>query len=388
MRVKPVLICLLLFGLLACTHESEIPLPQPDDFDLQVSPFLSLDRTAPDYTVQLPAHLLGFSGAQAKPAVAQLGRVLFYDKSLSKDGSISCASCHHQNAGFSDPEKVSTGVYGRLGTRNAMALGSMPWLSGTFVFDSTGKSLLPLFWDHRAGSVAEQSTAAFTNPLEMDLQISEVLEKINQSLFYPWLFQQAFGDTLVTEARVFTALSQFMGSMSSQHTRFDQAMLQAGATDPVADLPGLTPQENEGKTLYRLHCESCHGGLTSPQKVYEANNGLENPYIDKGKGAITNKFYDNGVFRVPMLRNIGKTAPYMHDGRFADLDAVIEHYSSGVVKVFGLHGDLLTYNENTGNYDPRHLNLDPTQKAALKAFLLTLTDEAALSDPRFSDPFK
>jgi cytochrome c peroxidase len=176
--------------------------------------------------------------------------------------------------------------------------------------------------------------------------------------------------------------------MSSANSHFDQAFSEVGTADMEADFPGFTPEENLGKSIYLQHCNLCHGSLNNRQQIFEANNGLENPYVDKGKQAISGLFYEHGVFRVPGLRNIARSAPYMHDGRFGTLLEVVNHYDSGVVRSFGLHGDLLEYNEATGNYDVKRLNLTEAEKNALVAFLHTLTDESFLNDVRFSDPFK
>ena len=394
--MKKTALALALFaGLFACKKDPIVePPPAPDEFDLKVAKHLKINRVAPDYQVSLPGYMSGFyAAAQPQAAKAELGRVIFYDKKLSKDGTVSCATCHRQEHGFAEPLAVSTGVFGQHTKRNSMTLAGTAWFGGYLGLDEVGTATLPMFWDSRAHSVAEQSRGAFTNPVEMGMTMPEVMQQIENQQFYPYLFRQAFGDSVATEARVFTALSQFMSAIGVQNSKFDAGAKQLTADgaglDLATDFPNFSPAENMGKQLYLAHCESCHGSLNSPQHIFEANNGLENPYIDKGKGAVSGLFYENGIFKVPGLRNVAVTAPYMHDGRFANLEAVIEHYNSGVKQVFGLHGDLLQHNPGgSPQYSPKRLQLTQAEKDALKAFLDTLTDAGFATDARFSDPFK
>ncbi len=377
---------------ISCRKEDTPPTPvSPGDvYTETVAKYLKVDRIPPSYKVQLPTYVKGlFPAAQPNAALAQLGRVLFYDKKLSKDGTVSCASCHEQAHGFADPVALSTGVSGLMTSRNSMALGNIQWFGGMLGLDSLGNATLPLFWDSRAHSVADQSRAAFTNTHEMGLTMPEVLAIVQTQPYYPWLFAQATSDTVVTEDHIFTALTHFMGAMSANHSKLDAALALGGAQPDInIDFPNFTAAENNGKQLYLAHCVSCHGSVNSIQKIFEANNGLEKPYIDKGKGAISGKFYENGIFKVPGLRNIELTAPYMHDGRFKTLEAVVEHYNSGVIEVFGLHGDLLTYDPATQDYSAKRLNLTEIEKQALVAFLKTMTDTQLGTDVRFSDPFR
>lgn len=386
------------FGLclfFACNKEPiATPTPEiPDAFAQNVEKYLHINRTAPDYTVSLPAYITGmWPSKQPNAAIAQLGRVIFFDKKLSKDGTISCSSCHLPAHGFADPQALSIGVFGRKTKRNSMALGNTMWFGGQLGIDSAGTALLPLFWDVRAHSVSEQSIAAFTNPVEMDMTMPEIVEIIRQQPYYDWLFEQAWGDTLVNTCRIFTAITHFMNGISAHQSKLDAgiALLNTGGATPdlAVDFSNFTAAENQGKGLYLENCVSCHGSLTGPTEIFEANNGLENPYIDQGKGAISGKFYEIGVFKIPGLRNIELSGPFMHDGRFATLEAVVEHYNSGVKKGFGLHGDLLTFNPANQTYSAKRLNLSSDQKLALVAFLKTLTDPVLATDEKFSDPFK
>ncbi|MEI6411741.1 MAG: cytochrome c peroxidase [Bacteroidota bacterium] len=386
------------FGLclfFACNKEP-IVTPAPvisDEFTQNVEKYLHINRTAPNYSVSLPAYVTGmWPTEQPNAAIAQLGRVIFYDKKLSKDGTVSCGTCHLPQYGFADPQALSSGVFGRKTKRNSMALGNTMWFGGQLGIDSVGTAALPLFWDTRAHTISEQSLGAFTNMLEMDMTMPDIVETIRRQPYYDWLFEQAWGDTLVNNNRIFTALTHFMNGISAHQSKLDAgiALLAPGgnAPDLSADFPNFSAAENQGKALFLENCVSCHGSLISPPNIFEANNGLENPYIDQGKGAISGHFYEVGIFKVPGLRNIELSAPYMHDGRFATLDAVVEHYNSGVKKVFGLHGDLLTYNPIDQTYSPKRLNLSSDQKLALVEFLKTLTDPVLVKDEKFSDPFK
>jgi cytochrome c peroxidase len=388
-RISALLFLVVCVFEMACKKEpvSQIPVSQ-DAFDTLVSPYLSIERTAPSYDVHLPSFLDTLQAFQPEAALAQLGRILFYEKKFSADGSLSCAGCHHQEYAFAEPLATSIGVFGRTNPRNALALGSNPWFAAANEMDADGNVGIPLFWDHRALNVTDQSIAALTNEQEMDVSMEAVLAVVEGEPYYQWLIEQAYGDGQVSEERIFKALTHFMGSMSSANSHFDQAFSEVGTADMEADFPGFTAEENLGKSIYLQHCNLCHGSLNNRQQIFEANNGLENPYVDKGKQAISGLFYEHGVFRVPGLRNIARSAPYMHDGRFGTLLEVVNHYDSGVVRSFGLHGDLLEYNEATGNYDVKRLNLTEAEKNALVAFLHTLTDESFLNDVRFSDPFK
>lgn len=384
---------LILTLVFACKKEPVVTPPAPIDqvFESQVAPYLNISPIPPDYTVTIDA---GYTQGmlptvQADPYKAQLGRVIFYEKHLSDDKQIACASCHRPENAFGDPDAQSTGIYERKTFRNSMPLTNSLWLGALLGFDSTGNVMLPLFWDSRAFSVADQSTQAFTNPTEMGIPIAALSDLVRQKPYYGWLFEKAWGDTAITNERVFVSLSHFLSSIGARNTIFDQAMKEAGGVAALkSNFPSFSTAENRGKELFLEHCESCHGSLTSVQHIFEANNGLESPYIDEGKGAITGNFYERGIFRVPGLRNVAQSAPYMHDGRFATLDEVVEHYNSGVKQVFGLHGDLLTFNPVNQTYSPKRLNLSAEDKQALVQFLHTLTDAGSLNDPRYSNPFK
>jgi cytochrome c peroxidase len=349
------------------------------------------------YTVEIPNHLQN-TGLFARPVdneKAALGRVIFYDKSLSSDGKVSCASCHLQDHGFADPKVLSVGVNDRQSGRNSIALGSVVNFSAYYGEDINGPTAIRFFWDNRAGTVTEQSRGAFTNPDEMNLQMHDVLDIVRSKDYYKPLFQKAFGiddvsPAEINEANLFAAVSDFINSMGSYDSRFDNAADELYKNNDVFgdlistnNLPGLTSEENAGKNLYISKCANCHSVNMGRPVLNYANNGLDLVYSDHGVGAITNNPQERDQFKVPTLRNIEVSAPYMHDGRFATLEEVIDHYSTGIKKSAGLHAFL-----RDGNDKPVAMNFTAVEKKQLIAFLKTVTDHGLKTDERFSDPFK
>ena len=313
-----------------------------------------------------------------------LGRVLFYDKNLSANNTISCASCHEQDAAFSDTRKFSIGLNGEETRRNSMTLiNSRFYENGSF------------FWDERAATLEEQVLLPIQDHIEMGLTLNELETKLSQLDYYEVLFQNAYGSSQVTSNRIALALSQFIRSIVSIDSRFDIGFEAAGFPEDeeqMPDFPNFTAQENMGMDIfYRgrngATCLYCHG---TPQHVNDEakNNGLSLNYTDKGKGEITNNLAHNGLFKVPSLRNITKTAPYMHDGRFATLEEVVNHYSDNVADHPNLNFRLKDSDDPSPNSNVLRLNLTQAEKDALVAFLHTLTDEALLTDEKYSDPFK
>ena len=302
---------------------------------------------------------------------ATLGRVLFYDKALSKNNTISCASCHDQAKSFSDSRKFSVGFEGGLTARNSMSLANAKFYrNGSF------------FWDERASSLEEQVLMPIQDHIEMGLTLSELEVKLSSKRKYKILFRRAFGDTIVTKERVSLALAQFVRSMVSYQSKYDEGLAQTN--DPRRPFANFTNSENRGKQLFfspQTNCAQCH--TTAAFIGDEArNNGLDAVLTDLGVGGITGNNNDIGEFKVPSLRNIEVTAPFMHDGRFTTLEQVIEHYNSGVKNSPNLDNRL-----RQGN-GVRRLNLSNQDKLALKDFLLTLTDRTFLTDEKFSSPFK
>lgn len=340
---------------------------------------LNLPENLEDYTLQLPPHL-GGAHVFIDNHKARLGRVLFYDKNLSSNGQISCASCHKAEKAFADNVAFSQGVATERTSRNSLGLGSFPSFSNHYDNSFNGSRL---FWDERAGSVAEQSEQSLLNPVEMGVgHLSELVDKINQQEYYDVLFSKAFPQNsfMTKEQQILNAIEEFVNSIGCFNTKYD-GELRAGKNDDV-DFPGFSPEENLGKKLFNQHCESCHNLLSGFSEITTANNGLDLEYSDQGVGELTGRPEDMGIFKVPMLRNIELSGPYMHDGRFETLEEVVEHYSTGIKDHPNLHFNLKTVSL------PRNLNFSQTEKQALVAFLKTLTDKESLMDVRFSDPFK
>jgi len=298
----------------------------------------------------------------------QLGRVLFYDKKLSLNNMISCGSCHHQAVGFSDAMASSIGFGGQKTSRNSMAI------CNPIFFNN-------MFWDSRAAGTLDLSTKPVFNHIEMGMENDAMLEqKLSAVSYYPALFLAAFGDSKVTRNRVSMAISHFLSSMITGNAKIDA--VNAGKEQ-------FTALEQMGHDLFfsdRARCSRCHAGdnlsapdlpggaYSAPTVKGTANIGLERQYQDPGK--------ENGNFRIPSLRNIELTGPYMHDGRFANLNQVVDHYSHGIQAHTHLDKNL---KDASGN--PVKLNFTDLEKEALIAFLRTLTDTKFINDPRFSDPF-
>ncbi len=325
-------------------------------------------------------------------AGAALGRVLFYDKQLSRNNTIACASCHHQRHGFSDPRQFSVGFEGGHTGRNAMGLANLRYthLKG----EGPG-----FFWDERAPTLEAQALMPIQDKIEMGMELPKLEAKLQRLPYYPPLFRAAFGSAEITSERIAKAVVQFMRALSSFDSKFDRAATNGGEGGYSKDFDAFTREENLGKSLFidgvggvaEIGCAHCHLPPTfgMPKSF---NNGLDVDYVDHGLGARDVPSNDpftptnDGKFKAPSLRNIALTAPYMHDGRFETLEQVIEHYSSGVHPHPNL-GLAFSDFEPTSNAATSGFRLTAVQKSALVAFLKTLTDEEFISDPRFSDPF-
>lgn len=305
-----------------------------------------------------------------------LGRVLFYDPKLSANDKVSCASCHSQNKAFSDNVAFSEGFEGELTERNSIALASTPSFGSTYNGGSQGfnQPSDPLFWDGRAHSVADQTKETLANPIEMGSDdLNKLAQKLLETEYYPILFRKAFGSEEVAGHHILEALEAFMSSLVSKDSKFDKALENTGFA--FGDFNDFTSTENLGKRLYLDNCANCHGAEAKATNLQFANNGLDEVSVDKG-------FEDSERFKVPLLRNVELTAPYMHDGRFATLEAVIEHYSNGIQQNEILH-HLLTDDQGRA----KKFNFSRVEKVALVEFLKTLTDHEIAKVERFSDPF-
>jgi cytochrome c peroxidase len=291
-------------------------------------------------------------------AGATLGRVLFYDKRLSHDNAGSCASCHKQANGFSDSTQFSTGINGQQTTRHSMALAN-----GAFYVNGAA------FWDERAGSLEEQALIPIESPKEMGSTLSEVVAKLNQTTFYPVLFQAAFGTPDATPERIGKAIAQFERAMVSYQSKYDTAFPPGSEQGNFGNV--FTADELAGALLFHGagRCSGCHTTHAHVgQQVF--NIGLDANIVDEGAG--------EGRFKTPSLRNIAVRGRFMHDGRFSTLQQVVEFYNSGVQDNPALDESLR---------DPLQLNLTPQQIQQLVAYLNTLTDNAFLTSSLFSDPF-
>ncbi len=311
---------------------------------------------------------------------ATLGRVLFYDKNLSINRTIACASCHQQEYGFSDPAVFSEGFDGGLTVRHSMGLANAGYYSrGRF------------FWDERAATLEEQVLMPIQDPVEMGMSLNDVVARIAAEEFYPPLFQDAFGSTEVSSDKISRALAQFVRSMVSYQAKYDigRGMVQS----PYDDFPNYTQSENTGKRLFitpvplgGLGCTDCHSTegfvniISGP-----TSNGLDSiqDASDFGYYAVEQNPSNMNTFKVPSLKNVAIRPPYMHDGRFSTLEEVIEHYDSGIN-----YHPAIPFTLIDSDNQPIAMGLRDDEKLALIDFLHTLTDEPMLVDEKFSDPFK
>ncbi|MCO6479205.1 MAG: c-type cytochrome [Phaeodactylibacter sp.] len=394
MKTRTILALLLMLSisLASCVKDTvDVSYTTYSDEEYQaISAVLNLPNDRVDYEVKLPQHMLelGMAPPAINNAKATLGRVLFYDNKLSRNQKVNCSSCHHQELAFSDNKAFSEGFNGELTPRNSLALGSVANFKSSYE-GGGGNGIEPFsqpqffFWDERAHSIAEQSAMTIQDDIEMGMNLHELSGRLAQEPHYRVLFSKAYNTEAVQPNMITDALQEFINSIVSTRTRFDEG-LAAAKGDANRPFSNFTQQENLGKMLFIHNCSSCHGAnmSISPEKL--ANNGLDVEYADKGVGAITGNPADNGKFKVPFLRNIALTGPYMHDGRFATLEEVVEHYNSGLQMHPNLDHRL---RENHSN-NPKRLNLTNEEKAALVAFLKTLTDEELVTASRFEDPFK
>jgi cytochrome c peroxidase len=308
----------------------------------------------------------------------KLGRMLFYEKALSKDGSMACASCHLQEDGFSDSNQFSEGVDGLFGARQAMAVVNLAWNENGF------------FWDGRAELLRHQSVLPIQDPLEMNESLENVIAKLNEKELY--LFQKtyrsqfirAFEDGAINELNISLALEAFMMSIVSDDSKYDRYL---------AGTATLTESEERGRVLFfseyneffpetsGADCAHCHSGTNFENDLY-MNNGLdaEVDFTDLGRYDVTENDADKAKFKVTSLRNIAVSGPYMHDGRFNTLEEVVNHYN-GELNASATLDPALASTMGTG------LMLDAGEIADLIAFLHTLTDERYLNNPDYKTPF-
>ena len=313
----------------------------------------------------------------------ELGRMLFYETSLSRDSSISCASCHQQSRAFTDGHKVAVGIRGQKMDRNTMSLVNMLWATSH------------KFWDGRAANLEEQALIPIQNVKEMDLEISEMLRRLNNDPQYKAKFKAAFNTDEIKEEHVAKALAQFQRTLISQDSKYDKFL--------KGELQ-LSEQEQRGLQSFFTHpdpsvglrgsnCGDCHrnfltDGFREGLDGF-ANNGLEDDeHLEDGLFTVTKNPMDKGKFKIPSLRNIALTAPYMHDGRFNTLEEVLAHYNDHIRMSATL--DILireASNEPREITDSIALKLTKEEINDIIAFLKTLTDSTFITNEKYADPF-
>lgn len=287
----------------------------------------------------------------------QLGRKLFYDPILSKDSTISCASCHLQQTGFTHVDHdLSHGIDGKIGTRNSLTLQNLAW----------NKNFM---WDGGVNHLDVQAIAPITSEVEMNEDLKNVVFKLNQNEEYRDLFQKAFGSKIITGQVTLKAISQFVVSLTTFNSKYDKV---------IRKEEKFTEMEQKGYNLFKIKCASCHTEPLLTSNKLE-NNGLpiDATLNDFGRMKITQNPQDSLKFKVPTLRNIEFTFPYMHDGRFKTLNEVVKHYNLGIQKSKTLSKEL-----------QKPMNLSDNQRTELVAFLKSLTDKEFLFNSKFSYPKK
>jgi cytochrome c peroxidase len=330
-----------------------------------------------------------------------LGRLLFYDPILSVDNSISCASCHKQEFAFSDTARFSKGVYGRTITRNSMSLINLKWQN-------------KFFWDGRVTTLEEQVLKPIVHPNEMGQDLKSLVVELSQNKQYSGLFLDAFGKGTIDSTQISMALASFLRTIVSMNSPMDKVfeepknrtinehvatdgaqsdlavmknLFEKSLTSQILFLKSALKQKN-GKFEYSdralsvfVICIQCHDKNFLGDAGLMKNSGLEKVSIDKGLGAITKLAKDEGLFKVPTFRNVLKTPPYMHDGRFKTIDEVLEHYSTGIQD----HPNLDPLLKEDGK--PVRFNLTVSEKEEIKEFLRLAEDDSLFINPKFSNPF-
>ncbi|WP_029204571.1 cytochrome-c peroxidase [Pedobacter agri] len=283
-----------------------------------------------------------------------LGKKLFYEARLSADKSVSCGSCHQQFAAFANLDhKVSHGVDNCQGKRNAPPLFNLAWQKA-------------FFWDGGVKNLETSPLNAFTDACEMKTDLETVVSVLKNTAPYPELFRKAFGTPEINSQKILKSITQFMGVLVSGNSKYDQVMRKQNGVS-------FTSTELAGYNLFKEKCSSCHTEPLFTDFTYRSN-GLDLVSVDEGRSHITGVKTDFGTFRIPTLRNIEYTGPYMHDGQFYSLDEVLEHYNSGV--------------KASANLDPRLKNgipLSSAEKEQIKSFLKTLTDNEFIKNKLFSE---
>jgi cytochrome c peroxidase len=305
-----------------------------------------------------PAPYYSFAGNKLSNASFILGRKLFYDTRLSKDNSISCGTCHQPFAAFANLDHaLSHGVNEQLGNRNSPPLFNLNWYTS-------------FMWDGGINHIEIQPLAPITNPVEMAEKLDDVLVKLQADAGYRQLFRNAYGTEEITSERLFKAMAQFMGLMISDQSKYDKYMRREAGI-------AFTAAESAGLEVFNNKCASCHKAPLFTDFSFR-NKGLAPGSLnDSGRAHITHEPADVYKFKVPTLRNLKYTAPYMHDGRFTSLEQVLAQMQTGVTE--------------SPTLDPlikAGISLSEVEKSNLLAFLNTLNDESFIKDKRFQEPLQ
>ena len=310
-----------------------------------------------DFTIPKgwPKPVYDFSHNPLTQNKISLGRALFYDPILSKDNTISCASCHSPFTAFAHVDHaLSHGIADRIGKRNAPVLVNLAWQTS-------------FMWDGAITSLDEQPLRPISHPDEMGSKMEEVIDQLNQSPLYRELFYEAYSDSTITKERMMLSLSQFLLTLVSAHSKYDSVMRKEAS---------FTRQEKKGYQLFKKNCASCHREPLFTDFSYQKNGLPINAVLnDKGRMSQTGNSDDSLKFKVPTLRNIEFSFPYMHDGRFAKLSGVLNFYST-----------ISADNENVSGKLKNGIKLTSDEKVDLLSFLLTLTDKQFLFNPDFQYP--
>jgi cytochrome c peroxidase len=344
-------------------------------------------ETAPEATPLTISRPEGFSEMQIpadNPTTIQgvaLGRKLFYDKRLSSNNTQSCGSCHQQSKAFTDGKAFSEGAKGAFGTRSSMSLANAGWFPA-------------LMWDGKAQTLEQQAHMPIENPVEMASKMPEVIARLQATSEYPRLFKEAFGSSKISPQNISKAIAQFERTLVSANSKFDRYKRQQEALSPQ-ELRGFklfATHPDPGKNLRGGNCGDCHGSTGLFDRGLDgefSNNGLDENPTDSGLGGTSANPADMGKFKIPTLRNVALTAPYMHDGRFQTLEEVLTHYNEHIKfnsPNLSVQMAASNNNQNDDPADPR-LGLTPAEIADIIAFLNTLTDTEFVTNPAHSDPF-
>lgn len=332
--------CCYLIGLTSCQPDTQV-LDNPYRFE------------QPEH---FPVATYTFHNNELSKEGFELGKKLFFDPILSIDSTVSCGTCHNQSLAFADQplHHISVGVDNKVGTRNALPLHNLAFYK-------------EFFWDGGVTHLDFVPINAIESPVEMNETITNAVQKVGNSSKYQQLFYEAFGSTEVSTGLMMDALAQFMLLMVSDNSKYDQHL--RGTAQ-------LTTAEARGLALVETHCQDCHSGTLFTNQGYH-NNGINATFDDLGRALISANPADEGKFRVPSLRNVGVTMPYMHNAKFNTLEEVLQHYTSGVQSSATLDPLLIQSNGNLG------IPLNTQEQADVIAFLHTLTDYEYLNNPLF-----